>query len=270
MGYRLEYPNVSSYSGLFETPIDTLLWGNCLICSRIYCYCMFSMEVLEGREELLPVQVFHTIFKKFLTIPLILNIITSYFYADRHIKTLHKKNGHSHSTSNDPTARGNEGGKALCWLLWSRKRQLCCHIKQINRKVRRKKKINILLHWIDLRVSACCWRNRFFHLLGSHFYKCMRWAPIKAHQERSIFHPSLFFSFHPILLSPPPLCQADPDLSRGTGGEDTNPCPPWGRKSCAPGLWGVWERNGDCSQAQERKIPCLTSHNYLGLSEGKQ
>lgn len=138
MGYRLEYPNVSSYSGLFETLIDTLLWGNCLICSRICCYCMLSMEVLEGQKELISVQVFHTILKKkFLTIPLILDIITSYFPAGKHIKTLQKTIGRSHLTPSHPW--GKEGGKALCCSLPSRKRQLCCHTKEINRKVRRKK-----------------------------------------------------------------------------------------------------------------------------------
>ena len=27
------------YAGLFETPIDTLQWGNYLIYFKIYCYC---------------------------------------------------------------------------------------------------------------------------------------------------------------------------------------------------------------------------------------
>lgn len=51
--------------------------------------------------------------KKFLTIPLILKIITSYFYADTHIKTLHKMNLSLHPTHNSPTVWGKEGGEAL-------------------------------------------------------------------------------------------------------------------------------------------------------------
>lgn len=126
-----------------------------------------------------------------------------------------------------------------------RKRQLCCHTKQINRKVRIKKKISALLHWIDLRVSACCWRNRFFHLLGSHFYQCMRWAPTKARQERNIlFLPSVFSSSH--LSLPIPTLPGRP-------WSVWNSCPPWGPKSWAPGLTGVQEGRGHCSSHSREK-----------------
>lgn len=50
--------------------------------------------------------------KKFLTIPLIRKIITSYFYAHTHIKTLHKMNPRLHPPHHNPAAWGKEGGAA--------------------------------------------------------------------------------------------------------------------------------------------------------------
>lgn len=67
------------------------------------------MEVLEGQERAaLSASISYHI-KKFLTIPLILKIITSHFYADTHIKTRVKLR--SHPTHNNPTAWGEEEAK---------------------------------------------------------------------------------------------------------------------------------------------------------------
>ena len=121
----------------------------------------------------------------------------------------------------------------------------------------------------------------FFHLLGSHFYKCTMWA-LKLHElrEKSIFFFPLFFLFIP-LFTPHGmtlLCQAAPHLLGVIGREDRNHslCPLQGGKSSAPKFTGGRVRGfpegtgqGDCSWPQEREILCPTQRNYLGAFSKK-
>lgn len=102
-GYSLEYPNciktLHPYAGLFETPIDTLQWGNYLICFKIYCYCAPYTRLKQNTSER-PQRVRSLIctasisqhITKFWTEPLILKIIKSYLCIDMHIKTFCQMN----------------------------------------------------------------------------------------------------------------------------------------------------------------------------------
>lgn len=91
--------NLNPYARLFETPIDTPLWGNYLICFKIYRYCALCTRLKYNTSEG-PQQVRSLIctasisqrITKFWTEPLILQIIKSYLCTDMHIKTFCQMN----------------------------------------------------------------------------------------------------------------------------------------------------------------------------------
>lgn len=97
-----------------------------------------------------------------------------------------------------------------CCSLRSRKRQVCCHIKQINREVRRKNRKKALLCGIDLRVSACCQRNGFFSPVRQSFLQTYDVSTDQSLRRKEILPPPptpflffFFFSVHAVLRSHP-------------------------------------------------------------------
>lgn len=93
------YQELNPHAGLFETPIDTPLWGNYLICFKIYRYCAPRIRLKQNTSER-PQQVRSLIrtasisqhITKFRTEPLILKIIKAYLCIDMHIKTFCQMN----------------------------------------------------------------------------------------------------------------------------------------------------------------------------------
>lgn len=116
---------------------------------------MLGMEVLEGQKRAALSATISYYIKKFLTIPVILRIITSLC-----------RSTYKHCTQTElcrilltaiPWHR--EGGGRQSAL--SRKQQVCV---QQSKQIKKSKGVGkkALLHWIDLTLSVWCQRNGFF------------------------------------------------------------------------------------------------------------
>lgn len=90
---------LNAYTELFDTPIDTPLWGNCLICFKIYQPCALCTRLKQNTSERLQwvMSPVHTAsisqhIPKFWTEPLTHQIIKSQICTVLHVKTFCQMN----------------------------------------------------------------------------------------------------------------------------------------------------------------------------------